>query len=94
MSSLYTNLFDDIPVHRKQEVSVMTAIRSGSYNYDTDYEYQKKEKAYLNYLQNLLLRKRAGERVDISAISSRLQQAGILDSEGNLAEIYRTGKRS
>lgn len=72
---------------------VMT-IRTGSYNYDTDYEYQKKEKVYFQYLQDLLSRKRAGERVDTSVVIRRLQQAGILDSEGNLTEIYRTGKRS
>lgn len=93
MSSLLTNLFVNENFTGSEGASVMTAIRSGTYNYETDYEYQKKENDYLKYLQSLLAKQKAGERVDISPVRRRLQRAGILDDSGELAEIYKTGKR-
>lgn len=82
------------PEHSKREGAHVMTIRTGTYNYATDYEYQRKENDYLRYLYDLLRRKSAGEIVDTSPIVCRLQRAGILNSDGNLAEIFKTGKRS
>lgn len=49
-------------------------------------EYQQRR---LKELQERIKAKERGEVVDVSDIIKRWQAAGILDSNGNIAEIYR-----
>lgn len=70
----------------------MVRTHSCYYNYDTDYDRQRRHKEKIAYLQSLLDKKQKGiplSEEEIACARSPLQRAGIVDKKGNLTAHYR-----
>lgn len=93
MGFLHTNCFTAEHTALKEEVTNMIKTHSRYYNFSTDFSYQRKMQDDSAKVKDLLRRKRAGESVDVSFYKAELKSAGIIDSDGKLKEIYRTGVR-
>lgn len=53
----------------------------------------KAQNKYLKELKAMLKDQRSGKNVDVSEIRNSLQKRGIIDKNGNLAELYTTGRK-
>lgn len=66
------------------EIEEIVAAYESTENHFLDFQQKR-----LNKLKEMIAAKERGETVDVSDIIKRWQAAGILDSNGNIAEIYR-----